>query len=69
MLERFDLKALRKVIKNLPKYKGRRKGELDEVNEDVMAHIDDMAARKADIAAEVTMITKIQNKAAGRAAK
>lgn len=69
MLERFDLKALRKVIKNLPKYKGRRKGELNDVIEDVMAHIDDMAARKADIAAEVAMITKIQNKAVSRAAK
>ncbi|KAJ7494425.1 hypothetical protein B0H11DRAFT_2392932 [Mycena galericulata] len=49
MLEGFDVDALRKVIKKLPKYKGRRKGEQDDVLEDVMAHLDDMAAKKADI--------------------
>jgi len=34
-----------------------------------MAHLDDMAARKADVVAEVAMIEKIQDKAASRAAK
>ncbi|KAJ7221546.1 hypothetical protein GGX14DRAFT_430097 [Mycena pura] len=62
MLERFDVKALRKVIKKLPEYKGRRKGEQDDVLDDVMSHLDDMAAKKADIVAEAAMITKIKDK-------
>ncbi|KAJ7765804.1 hypothetical protein B0H16DRAFT_402804 [Mycena metata] len=67
MLEGFDLKALRTVIKSLPRYKGRRKGELDDVLEDVMAHLDVMAAKKADAVAETAMIEKIKEKAGGKA--
>jgi hypothetical protein len=69
MLEGFDLKALRKVIKKLPKYKGRRKGELDDVLDDVMGHLDDMAARKSDVVAEASMIKTIQDKVANAAPK
>jgi hypothetical protein len=69
MLEGFDLKALRKVIKKLPKYKGRRKGELDDVLDDVMGHLDDMAARKSDVVAEAAMIKTIQDKVANAAPK
>ncbi|KAF7359131.1 hypothetical protein MSAN_01254700 [Mycena sanguinolenta] len=66
ILESFELPALRKVIKKLPKYKGRRNGELDDVIEDVMAHLDDLAAKKADIMAEAAMIEKINNKVAAK---
>ncbi|KAJ7184499.1 hypothetical protein C8R46DRAFT_1064243, partial [Mycena filopes] len=62
MLESFDLKTMRKVIKNLPKYTGRRKGELDDVIEDVMKHLDRMAGRKADMVAETAMIEEIKAK-------
>ncbi|KAJ7118951.1 hypothetical protein C8R44DRAFT_878479 [Mycena epipterygia] len=66
MLEGFDLKALYKVIKSLPKYKGRRKGELDDVLEDAMEHLDVMTAKKADVVAEVVMIEKIKDKRSTR---
>ncbi|KAJ7144939.1 hypothetical protein C8R43DRAFT_1013555 [Mycena crocata] len=60
MLEAFDLKALRQTMKKLPKYNGRRKGELYDVFSDVTDHLDDLAARKADVVAETAMIEKIQ---------
>ncbi|KAJ6500708.1 hypothetical protein C8R45DRAFT_925230 [Mycena sanguinolenta] len=66
ILEGFELPALRKVIKKLPKYRGRRKGELDDVIEDVMAHLDDLAAKKADIVAQAATIEKIKNKVAAK---
>ncbi|KAJ6546822.1 hypothetical protein B0H19DRAFT_1162639 [Mycena capillaripes] len=64
MLEGFDLKALRKVIKNLSKYTGPHKGELENVLDAVMEHLDDMAARKSDVVAEAAMIEKIRDKVA-----
>ncbi|KAJ7684435.1 hypothetical protein DFH06DRAFT_6949 [Mycena polygramma] len=69
ILEGFDIKALRKVIKNLPKYKGRRNGEVEDLLEEVMDHLDGLAARKSDLVAEVAMIKKIQDEAASQAVK
>ncbi|KAJ6620396.1 hypothetical protein B0H10DRAFT_2183880 [Mycena sp. CBHHK59/15] len=49
MLDSFDVKTLRRVMKAIPKYSGRRKGELEDVVDAILAHMEDLAAKKADL--------------------
>ncbi|KAJ7272841.1 hypothetical protein C8J57DRAFT_1715190 [Mycena rebaudengoi] len=60
MLDVFSLESLRKVMKALPKYKGWRKGEHEKIVDAILAHMEDSAAKKSDLVAEVEMVERIK---------
>jgi hypothetical protein len=60
MLDAFSLESLRKVMKALLKYKGRRKGEHEKIVDAILAHMEDSAAKKSDLVAEVAMVERIK---------
>lgn len=60
MLEELPKAQLRLVVKSLPKYEGRRKG--DGLSAKIVEHLDSLSEKKSDLVQEEEMIKGIYDK-------